>query len=64
MRRLPLRHEMGGEGRGEISPNVNPHFGPLNPTRLLTRPAATLSSILNGGEGKEEEVPRVQGEGF
>jgi len=31
-------------------------FETLNPEDLLSRPAATLSSIWNGGEGRGEEA--------
>jgi hypothetical protein len=33
----------------------------MNQTRLLSRPAATLSSIPNGAEGRGEEVFRFMG---
>ena len=36
-----------------------PRIEPLN--RLLSRPSATLSSIRNGGKGREEEVPGFMG---
>ena len=38
-------------------------FELLNPKRLLSRPAATHSSIPNGGVGRGEEVLRFMGRG-
>jgi hypothetical protein len=38
-------------------------FEPQNPEHLLSRPAATLSSIRNGGEGRGEEALRFMGRG-
>ena len=43
---------------GEISPNHDSRFEPPNLGPLLSRPAATLSSIPNGGEGRGEEALR------
>jgi prepilin-type N-terminal cleavage/methylation domain-containing protein len=41
--------------------SVAEHLQPYpEPGRLLSRPAGTLSSIPNGGEGRGEEAPRLQ----
>jgi len=44
-----------------ISPERPSPFPPHEPERLLSRPAATLSSIPNGGEGQGEEALRRSG---
>jgi UDP-N-acetylglucosamine diphosphorylase / glucose-1-phosphate thymidylyltransferase / UDP-N-acetylgalactosamine diphosphorylase / glucosamine-1-phosphate N-acetyltransferase / galactosamine-1-phosphate N-acetyltransferase len=50
---------------GERFPPTNSsRVQPTNQTRLLSRPAATLSSIPNGGEGRGEEVLRFMGSEF
>ena len=47
---------------GEKIPRIETsRIEPLNLERLLTCPSGTLSSNLNGGEGRGEEVSRFMG---